>query len=92
MYLMPIMFLFFFNSYASGLSYYYFISTLFTISQTMIIRRFVDEDQLLAQLNANQKKPVKKSKFAQQLELAAKQQSQMRNKQQAAKNQQNRKK
>ena len=80
MYMMPIMFLFFFNSYASGLSYYYFVSTLITVLQTIAIRQFIDEDKLLAQLNANQKKPVKKSRFAQQLELAAKQQSQMKNK------------
>ena len=41
MYMMPVMFLVFFNNYASGLSYYYFISTLITILQTVLIRRFV---------------------------------------------------
>ena len=73
---MPVMFLFFFNSYASGLSYYYFISTLITIGQTLLIRRFVDEDALLAKLKANQKKPAKKSKFQQRLEDMQKQQKQ----------------
>ena len=81
MYLMPVMFLFFFNSFASGLTYYYFVSTLITVLQTIAIKQFVNEGKLLAQLNANQKKPVKKSRFAQQLELAAKQQSQMKSKQ-----------
>ncbi|MCU4157521.1 membrane protein insertase YidC [Carboxylicivirga sp. A043] len=76
MYMMPVMFLFFFNNYASGLSYYYFISTLITIGQTLLIRRFVDEDALLAKLNANKKKPVKKSKFQQRLEDMQKQQAQ----------------
>lgn len=63
MYMMPIMFLFMFNSYSAGLSYYYFISTLITIGQTIFMRRLVDEDALLAQLNANKKKPKKESKF-----------------------------
>lgn len=74
MYLMPVMLLFFFNSYSSGLSYYYFVSTLITIGQTLLIRRFVDEKALLAQIHANQKKPVQKSKFQQRLEDMAKQQ------------------
>ncbi len=76
MYMMPVMFLFFFNNYASGLSYYYFISTLITIGQTLLIRRFVDEEALLAKLNANKKKPAKKSKFQQRLEDMQRQQAQ----------------
>ena len=72
MYLMPLMFLFMFNSYASGLSYYYFISTLISILQTYAIRGFVDEKKILAQLHAkranNSKKPVKKSGFMDRLE------------------------
>jgi len=75
MYMMPIMFLFIFNNYAAGLSYYYFISTLITILQTVLIRRFVDEEAILAKLNANQKKPQKKkSGFQARLEEMAKQQ------------------
>lgn len=70
MYLMPVMFMFMFNSYASGLSYYYFVSTLITIIQTYAIRATVDEKQLLAQLHAkrNTKKPGKKSGFMDRLE------------------------
>jgi YidC/Oxa1 family membrane protein insertase len=52
MYLMPLMFLFMFNNYASGLSYYYFISTLLSIGQTYAIRGFVDDKKILAQLHA----------------------------------------
>ncbi|HLP05654.1 MAG TPA: membrane protein insertase YidC [Paludibacter sp.] len=52
MYLMPVMFMFMFNNYASGLSYYYFVSTLITIIQTYAIRSTVDEKKLLAQLHA----------------------------------------
>jgi len=76
MYMMPVMFLFFFNNYAAGLSYYYFISTLITIGQTLLIRRFVDEKALLAKLEANKKKPKKKSGFQKRLEEMQKQQQQ----------------
>jgi YidC/Oxa1 family membrane protein insertase len=72
MYLMPVMFMFMFNSYASGLSYYYFVSTLITVIQTYVIRGFVDEKKLLAQLHAkrasNSKKPAKKNGFMDRLE------------------------
>ncbi len=74
MYMMPVMFLFFFNNYAAGLSYYYFISTLITIGQTLLIRNFVDEKALLAKLEANKKKPKKKSGFQKRLEDMQKQQ------------------
>jgi YidC/Oxa1 family membrane protein insertase len=72
MYLMPLMFLFMFNNYASGLSYYYFIATLISIIQTYVIRGFVDEKKILAQLHAkrasNSKKPAKKGGFMDRLE------------------------
>lgn len=72
MYLMPLMFLFMFNSYASGLSYYYFIATLISILQTYIIRATVDEKKILAELHAKRnskaKNPVKKSGFMDRLE------------------------
>jgi len=73
MYMMPVMFLFIFNSYASGLSYYYLLANLVTFAQMYIIRRFVDEQAILAKLNENKKKPEKKSKFQERLELMAKQ-------------------
>ena len=72
MYLMPVTFMFMFNSYASGLSYYYFVSTLITVIQTYAIRATVDEKKLLAQLHAkrasNIKKPAKKGGFMERLE------------------------
>lgn len=68
MYIMPVMFLFIFNSYSSGLSYYYFIATLITIIQTWIIRRFVDDEKLLKQIELAKTKPVKKSGFQKRLE------------------------
>jgi YidC/Oxa1 family membrane protein insertase len=76
MYLMPVMFLFIFNDYAAGLSYYYLLSLLITIGQTYLFRLFVDEDKLLQKLElakAN-KKPAKKSGFMARLERAQKEQ------------------
>ncbi len=73
MYLMPVMFLFILNGYPAGLSYYYFLANLITIGQTYLIRTFVDEDKIRAQLQANKKKPVKKSNFQKRLEDMAKQ-------------------
>lgn len=80
MYLMPIMFMFMFNSYASGLSYYYFVSTLISVGQTYAIRGMLDEKKLLAQLHAkraaNKGKQVvkKKSGFMERLEKMQKEQ------------------
>ncbi len=71
MYLMPVMFMFIFNNYAAGLSYYYFISLLITILQTYIFRWTIDEKKLLAKLHAkrakNERNP-KKSGFMARLE------------------------
>ncbi|MBR5533123.1 MAG: membrane protein insertase YidC [Bacteroidales bacterium] len=77
MYLMPIMFLVFFNNYASGLSYYYFVSLLITILQTYAFRKFINEEKVLAKLKENQKKPRKKSGFMARLEEAQKRQEAM---------------
>jgi YidC/Oxa1 family membrane protein insertase len=74
MYLMPVMFLGFFNSYSSGLSYYYLLANLMTFAQMYLIRRFVNEDKLHAQIQENKKKPVKKSNFQKKLEEMAKNQ------------------
>ena len=72
MYMMPVMFLFIFNQYAAGLSFYYFFSSLLTIAQTYLFRLFINEDKIKAQMVINQNKPVKKSAFQQRLEEAQK--------------------
>lgn len=72
-YMMPVMMLFFFNNYAAGLSYYYFLSNVITLGQTIFIRRFVDDEAILKKLHENKKKVVKKSKWQERLEAAAKQ-------------------
>ena len=79
MYLMPLMFLFFFNDYAAGLSYYYFVSLLFTILQTMIFRWTTDDKKVLAEIEANAKKKgsAKKSGFAARLEAMQREQQRL---------------
>ncbi len=85
-YLMPVMFLFIFNDYASGLSYYYFLSLLITIVQTWLFRRCINEEKVRAEMLANAKKPKKKSGFMARLEEAQRQQQAYQRQQQAAQN------
>ncbi|MEI7663181.1 MAG: membrane protein insertase YidC [Bacteroidota bacterium] len=73
MYMMPVMFLFWFNDYSAGLSYYYLLANLLTFAQIYIIRATIDEKKLHLQIEANRKKPVKKSGFQKRLEDMAKQ-------------------
>ena len=64
MYLSPVMMLFFFNNYASGLSLYYFISNLLTIVIMLVIKNYIiDENRIHLQVQANKQKPAKESKF-----------------------------
>lgn len=64
-YLMPVMMLLWFNSYSSGLTYYYFLANILTIGQTLVIRRMIDDEKIHAvmQANAAKNKNRKKSKF-----------------------------
>lgn len=86
-YLMPIMLLCWFNSYASGLTYYYLLSQLFTMLIMYIIRYSVNEDKLLAKLQSNADKAdrnsatKKKSKWVQRYEEALKQQQELQRQQ-----------
>jgi len=79
-YLMPIMMLFFFNSYAAGLSLYYLIANCITIGQQFVIRKWiVDEDKLRAKIQANKTKKKKKSGFAAKLEKRMKEAQDLQN-------------
>ncbi|MEP1094305.1 MAG: membrane protein insertase YidC [Cyclobacteriaceae bacterium] len=73
-YMMPIMFLFVLNSYASGLTFYYFVSNMLTYGQTVMFRKLIDEDKIKAALEENRKNSgtKKKSKFQSRLEDAMK--------------------
>ena len=64
MYFSPLMMLFFFNNYASGLSLYYFVSNLITIGIMLVIKNYIiDEDKIHAKIQENKKKPKKQNKF-----------------------------
>ena len=76
MYLMPLMFFFMFNTYSSGLNYYYFLSGLTSILIMWFLRKTTDDDKLLAQLEAykakNANNPKKQSGMAARLEALQK--------------------
>jgi len=66
---MPVMMLFMFNGFAAGLSFYYFLANVITIAQTLIIKKFIiNEDKLLVKINEHMGKPMKKSKWQKKLE------------------------
>lgn len=71
MWMMPVMFMVLLNQWSSGLTYYYFLANILTYAQNMISKRFIDKDKVLARIEENRKKPVKKSKWQQRLEEAA---------------------
>jgi len=86
MYMMPIMFLFMFNNFSSALTYYYLLFNILTFVQMFIFRMTINEEKLRAQLQANMRKPVKKSKWQLKMEEVQKQQAQlMKQKQQQQK-------
>ncbi len=73
MYLMPVIFLAVMNSYAAGLSWYYFLANVITFLQTWLMKKFIDDGKIRNQLLENMKKPVKKSAFQTRLEEMSKQ-------------------
>jgi YidC/Oxa1 family membrane protein insertase len=67
-YMMPIMFMGFFNSYASGLTAYLFFSNLFNIGQTLVTKNFIiDQEKIKLELEENKKKPKKKGGFQERM-------------------------
>lgn len=82
MYLMPLMFLVFFNNYSAALSYYLFISLLITIIQTYSFRFVIKEESVRKMMAKNASKPRKKSKWQARLEEMQRQQQQMLREQQ----------
>ena len=74
MYLMPLMMLFFFNNYASGLSLYYFVSNILTIILMLVIKNFIiDDEKIRLQIEENKKRPKKKGGFSARLQKAMEQ-------------------
>ena len=82
-YMMPIMMLLWFNDYSSGLCYYYLLSNLITIIQTVVIRHLIDDNKIHALVHSNMAKNTngKKSRFQQKYEELMRQQEQMQRQQ-----------
>jgi len=72
MYMMPVMFMVILNNFSAGLTYYYFLANMLTWIQNLVSKRFINAEKVLATLEENKKKPIKKSKWQQRLEEAAK--------------------
>ncbi len=81
-YVLPIMFLFIFNNFSSGLTYYYFLSNVASYAQIFIFKRFVDEEKIKKEIDFNRKKNLntKKSSFQLRLEEAMKARQEKKNK------------
>ncbi len=74
-YIMPVMFLGFFNSFASGLTCYLLFSNIINITQTVVTKNFIiDNDKIIEELEANKRKPKKKSGFQERLQTAMEEQ------------------
>ncbi len=71
-YFMPVIFLGVLNDYASGLTWYYFVSNMITFGQQYAIRKMVDDKKLHAQIAESRKKPVVKSAFQKRMDEAMK--------------------
>lgn len=85
-YLSPLMMLFFFNNYASGLSLYYFISNAISIGIMLVIKNYIlDEDKIHAQIQVNKKKPKKQNRFQKKMEQMMEQAEQQKQAQQKRK-------
>lgn len=79
LYMMPLMMIFWFNNYSSGLSYYYLLSNVITIGQTVGFRYIIDDKKLHEQMKKAQtaKKPKKKNTWQQRYEELMRQQQEM---------------
>lgn len=76
-YLMPVMFLFFFNTFAAGLTCYLLFSNLINVGQTIVTKNYIiDEEKIKEQMEAHKKKPKKKEGFQARLQNALKEQQQ----------------
>ena len=73
-YVLPFMFLFIFNSFSSGLTYYYFLSNLISYGQIYLFKTLVNEEKLKNEIDFNRKQNLNKnkSKFKLKLEEAMK--------------------
>ena len=77
-YMMPIMMLFWFNDYSSGLCYYYLLSNIITMLMMFAIRYMVDDEKVRAKINSKMSNTKgKKSRFQQRYEELMRQQEEL---------------
>lgn len=96
MYLMPVMFFFMFNEYSSGLNFYYFVSTLFSVLIYVYLRKAVKDDELLKKMEAyaesNKHNPKKQTNLMARLEALQEEQKKLLEEQERIKRERNAKK
>lgn len=87
MYIFPVTFLFFLNTSASGLSWYYFVSNAINILIILVIKYVIlDEKKIHAQIQANKEKPKTEGKFQKRMrEMMEKAQEQQKSQEQQRK-------
>ena len=79
-YIMPIFLLGFLNNYSAGLSYYYFLSNILSIGQSVVTKALIDDKKLLDQMHsvkADRKKSGKKSRIETWMEKQQKKQKEL---------------
>ncbi len=85
-YFSPLLMLFFFNNYASGLSLYYFVSNLISIGIMLVIKNYIiDEEKVLAKIETKKKKPKKENRFQRKMKEMMEQAEQQKKTQQRKK-------
>ena len=82
LWMMPIMMFFICNSISAALSYYYLLSQLISIFQTLAIRKSIKQEDVLRKVRESEGKPMPKSKWQQKIEEMQKLQEQQLREQQ----------
>jgi YidC/Oxa1 family membrane protein insertase len=77
-YFFPVVLLFIFNKLPSGLTWYYTVSNAITLILQFVIQHYIiNHDRIIAQIEANRKKPKKQSKWQERIAQIQEQQKQM---------------
>jgi len=81
-YAMPVFLPLIFNAFPAALTFYYFCYNIINALQTLVIKKFIiDEDKILQKIEKNKEKPKKKSGFRKRIEDAMKAQQELAEKQ-----------
>ncbi len=78
-YIFPVFLLFIFNSLPAALTWYYTVSNIVTLVLQFIIQNYIiNHDKILANMEANRKKPKSKSKWQERFEQMQEQQKKLK--------------